>query len=370
MRTLSVTQVRSLARMLPGPLAVYTSKEARFEVYKAKDILNPFWRDPTVKTLLLGARSSYSRYGNRFPLDDYDKKAAIYLVRASYTHATEPSITTVEEWLSVRMAPGNGDPRGGGELEMYFHQGKPMDFWLQQRFFPKEGVGFWNYVVSSSRMCGIHPHVVSQPSRGRELVIELGPKHRYTAACFAIIHAQFLVDYPMSEFPYQYITAIIREDLKQKALRISKREENFWPTFTPAYEILGLKDRSEVKLNRSEYAYEYPSYWLDISQLLDLLRLLLSEGRLKKTSLKRYLRFSLEKREAMVNLGALLTAHGPIAGSEITGAELRELVDEEVEDVPELKITKTEDWNRGILRLLDAAETDFFEQNPPLRRYL
>jgi len=354
------SRVDSLIRQLPPPHARYCDRVGTiFEVYRVKSLGDHFWRDPLLKELLIKTRDSYRRYGVRTSLDQYDVKAAIYLVRVMY-HSEEMA-TRVEEWISVRVVPGNGNPLGAGELEIYFYEGKRMDYWVRKKLGCGQKV-FWSRVLSNSRMCGIRPFVSGASDKG-ETNYRLG--HKYTAVCNAIISTQFIIDTNYL-FP-GVITGILRDDLHEKGLRVSFGSEEAIPTFTKAHEFLGIP-QDAVKLNRGTYAYEFPSYWLDVAQLINLLERLQREDRISEEGLEYYLRGSLPSN--LNNLGALLTVAGTIHASKMTGEELRALVDEHVQEKPSLRITYTREWFESYLRVLQVAGVDMFDQNPELLNFL
>ncbi|MBI2624593.1 hypothetical protein HYW67_03880 [Candidatus Parcubacteria bacterium] len=361
MEAFSVNRIQALLPKLPPPVATYAIPGVVFETYRAKGF-SAYWHDPALRTLVLWARDSYSRYGIRSALDQYDAKAAIYLVRAQYPSASDRH-DSVGEWLSIRMIPGGGDPIGVGELELYWYQGRRLDAWLQASVRQPAG-SFWDSIVSSSRMCGIHPY-----TREAELSSG-GSKHRYTAASFALIHAQFVLDYPPEVFPFEYVTAIIRSELVERGLTLWKDGEARGPVFLPAHRLLGLSDKSGITLCRSAYAYEFPRYWLDMPKLIRLLEGLVCDGRLSETTIQHYIEASLRSEEGERQLGRLLMVEGPIAGAALTGAELRGLVDAQVADIPELKITPAAEWHRGIVRMAEAAGLDLVRDHPQLQQFL
>ena len=333
-------EIRAVLPNLPSPLAHYRMANAVFEIYCVKEMFNPFWRDPVLKNLFLSARNSYSVYGVRPSLDQYDEKAAIYLVRVIYPYVRTPK-HLVEEWLSIRMVPGDGHPLGGGELEIFFYDGKPISFWVKERF-SSDGDDFWQYIGSSSRMCGIHPYFQSA-AHEEELGGTLSEKHKYTNICFALIHLQFLLDYPPQKFPYRYITAIIRDELMEKGLSFRKNGLRYGPTFTPAFQFLKLSGRKELRLDRNVYAYAFPLYWFDRNQLLVLLNDLVQFGKLPPDVLD------------LRALGNILTIDGPIPRSTLTGADFRKLVDERVDTVPDLKITSAKAWYTSLQAMLKSV---------------
>ncbi|MCH7883283.1 hypothetical protein IIA95_02630 [Patescibacteria group bacterium] len=359
--------IHSITQQLPKPDAVYRSQgkdPVVFEVYKAKGFESRFWRDPFLRELLLRTRGSYRKYGAREPIDQYDSKASIYLVRAMYP--SDDGIKIIEEWLSSRLVPGIGNPQGAGELDIYFYQERPMDYWVREHLGCRN-VSFWNYVLSSSRMCGIHPFVAG--SNG-EQTVNYRLKHKYTAACNAIIRAQFLINNAY-QFPYKVVTAIIREDLHEKGLLVEVEGKKFMPLYTKAHDFLGIVDPHAIKLNRSVYAYEFPSYWLDVSRLVSLLECLQKEGKLSEEALGYYLKGeSIPFDFNPSNLGLLLAVDGKIHASTMTGNELRGLVDKYVQEKPILRITDAKKWFGSYLRVLDVMEIDIFTQNPELAKFL
>ncbi|MBI3305343.1 hypothetical protein HYZ80_03435 [Candidatus Parcubacteria bacterium] len=342
---------------LPQPVARYRTGEAEFEIYRARSWYSR-WHDPVLEQIVLLARDAYRLYGKRPTLDSYDEKAAIYLVRATYPWSAEPR-ETAQEWLCIRLVPGSGQPLGVGEPEIYFSGGRSFDQWLQERLVVA-GESFWKYVVSSSRMCAVRPYLEATGQ-------ELGSRNRYTAISFSLIHAQFLLDYPLALHPYRCITAIIRPELIAKSLTVRKDGREFRPTFCPARKFFGLSSAAEISLDRSVYTYRFPSYWLDVPQLTTCLEELLAKGDLSRQSLEHYVGAEWGTAISWQRLGDLLLVDGQIFGSRMTGSDLRAIIDARVRDVPELNVTPTPDWNRGILSVLEAAGVDIFAQHPALR---
>ncbi len=359
---ISLTHVRSLIKELPSPVGSYKSKGTKFNLFLAKKMSDPFWMDPILKSLVIEARKSYFRYGIRAELDQYDPKSAIYLVQVLY----DIDGTEVQEWFSCRITPGEGEPDGAGELDTYTLNGKTIDEVMRGALGENKKV-FWHHILSSSRMCGIDPFTtVPQGIRNR---IELPRRHRFTAECFAIMHAQLLLDNPELAKQYTHITSMIRSELVEKGLGIAHGERTYRPLFVPAYSFLKLSGPKDIQLKREIYAYEFPAYWLDISQLLTLLSKLISEKILSKKDLKHYLGISYDSKFAPPRFGRLLTVNGPIGNSTLTGEELRKLVNTEVEDRPELKITPIRDWNKSMIEMTQAVETDMLKQHPSLIQF-
>jgi hypothetical protein len=320
--------MKKLSTSLPLPIATYKGLGAIFKVYRAKDLHKTKWNNTALKKLVLECRGSYSRYGNRPLLDAYDTKAAIYLVRATYKAKDVKS--EASEWLSIRMVPGDGKLHGVGEPEIYQHKGKSMDHWIAKKIMAKD---LWSNVASSSRMCGIAPFK--------------GASHRYTGICFALIHKQFLIDYPLEKFPYRHITAIIRPDFYKRGLGYTFGKKRLYPKFIPAYKFLDV-DRNEVRVKRDIYSYEFPMYWLNQKKLLQLINNLQRKNH--KPAIKKL-------EPAMLNKFAIKNAEPiTIADISITPQKMRSLIDKFVPDVPELKITEATVWYKSMDRLINAGK--------------
>jgi hypothetical protein len=331
--------LKSILANLPAPLAAFAATGVGFEVYRARALGRGPWENETVRNALTLARSSYYRYGRRPLFDPYDGKAAIYLVRAQYA---VPQISDVcEEWLSIRMVPGDGKPLGVGEPEMFLSGGKPVHALMKKKIGAR---GFWNHVASSSRMCGIHPYRAGP--RGNISYLSEA-KHRFTPVSFALAHAQFRSDYPVSRYPYRYITATLRPDFQVKGLGYRVGGRSVHMTFTPAYRFLGSSKR-ELHADRWIYSYAFPLYWMDLPGLRKFVnRLRKNAGKPPVSALRATMFSHLESRiERPIS----------IAGVWLLPSAARAIIDNQVVDSPELKITKAGDWYAGIDKLLAAAK--------------
>ncbi len=346
-----VNEIRSMERDLPKPSSVYYGSGSYFYVYKAKDWKSKKWTDPFLRQILLYSRKTYLRYGDRELLDKYDSKASIYLVRASYWVEG----VYIHEWLSIRMVPGHLRPQGGGELEIYSYNSQRLDLYMKKR--NGRGRDFWKDVISSSRMCGISPYIKDNSEQFD--YPKLSRAHKHTAICFAIIHEEFRLEYVL---PYSCITAIIRNDLAQQVLTVNQSCLRVCHKFTPAHHYLNFQDGKDIKLDRGVYSYRFPIYWFNVRQLFTTLRLLLKTGKLSEKSIMHYLKTGrgfaeivANRGEELARLGDLLSVEGKIKFSDMYGKTLRRIIDQYVEDGPELKITGANDWNASIAKMIELS---------------
>ena len=320
--------IEPLSAKLPEPTARYAARGVEFDVYRAKDLYRNRWNSKVLKKIALLCRGSYSRYGKRPLLDAYDKKAAIYLVRAKYfSNIRNPESGTrdpIYEWLSIRMVPGDGRPQGVHEPEIFEHNGKTADHWMKKKIGSKD---FWRRVAGSQRMCGIHPYLWKKGRKEVEFLKD--PGHKFTPLCFALMHAQFVRDYPLDKFPYHYITALIRPDYYKKGLIYRARGKNFRPIFTDGHTFLGIP-RGGLRVKRDVFSYRFPLYWFDAKKLLAAVNnLRKKEHKPPLESLESQMFYNIKK-------------------------EMRAIMDH-LPDAPGLKITPAGRWYRGMEAVLKAA---------------
>ncbi len=353
----------SIPTNLPAPESTYATKDAIFRVYRAKGLYSSEWRHSAFFKLVSIARTSYHRYGPRELFDKYDEKAAIYLVHTTYSKG-DNNQELVNEWLSVRMVPGDGSFKGVGEPELYVYNKTPVTELIRKRMGYSK-TQFWKHIISDSRMCGIHPYAV----RNNKVIKHHTEKHAYTAESMALMQIQFMVDYPPQTIPYQFVTAIIKPQIRDKVIALQKGDVRAKPNFISAHKTLALP-KGEVGVKRGIYSYRFPSYWLNMDELKSLLRRLLNKKHITQKTLQHYLDTdSLDIKEADIRIGRMLTVKGQLAGSNLTGAKLRSYVDMHVSDIPELQIIPIKTWRKGFFRLLHKAQIDIFSIHPELKSY-
>ncbi|MEI6057440.1 MAG: hypothetical protein WCQ60_00530 [bacterium] len=354
---------------LPIADSVYVKDDVTFEVYRAKDMYHKEWRHPSFHTIVSLARTSYRRYGPRDLFDKYDDKAVIYLVRARYPrgHVLGTDAELVNEWLSVRMVPGDGDFEGVGELELYtFNKVPIVDIFCKKNKFSKNN--FWHHVISDSRMCGIHPYTVGNDKVVASLPTE---RHKYTPECMALMQAQFMVDFPPQTTSFTYVSAIVRPEIRDKVITLRKGAHHITPNFISAHTTLGLTNDAKVVVERNAYTYQFPRYWLHMEELKTLIRRLLLEKKLTEKTLQHYLgEHDIDSLDGELALAKILVAEGTLVDAVLSGEGLRALVDKEVSDVPELQIIPIDSWRSGFLHILVNAGVDVFKVHPELKRFM
>lgn len=367
---LTPQEIRSLCCNLSAPVSVWTNGTASFEVYKAKSLYNEEWLNQTLYKLVLDARSSYDRWGGDLFFPDVDdSKAVVYLVRASYPLMLEGHSEgcEVEEWFTFRFIPGNGEPFGIRDLSLFTCDGKPIIDVIQEVLFKGEGACL-DFLANSSRLGSIAPYFRLKEDEDRYSV-KLPGKHRYTAVSLGLMNRQFLQEVYEARIPFRYIVGIIRDELIVKALSVRFNGICYAPAFTPAFEALGLQNDQAIKLDRHAFsmqAYQFPSYFFEVDQLIAALRSAIEAGSLSDETIKYY--FQTERTFGEItekdmfttkdlrSLGKLLTTKGRIKESGMTGEQLRIIIDREVGDGPGLKITTVEARTRSISDLFHAAQ--------------
>jgi len=364
---MSDENIRQLTKQLPEPISTCIIGEALFDLYKAKDLYSEDWNDPALYEFLLEARKSYYVYDTGRPIfDEYEPKSAVYLVRAIYPLSVSGTDHLVEEWLSYRFIPYEGNPLGAGEMDLFLYKRKRVDYWLPKLLF-KGYRDFLKHTITGSRMCGIHPYF--QIGEGEfDSGFKLPQKHRYTALCHALMHDQFWNECEDSGLVFKYFSIIVPDEIVRKMLSIEVDGRKVSVELTPAYKALGARGPEDVKLDRYTqdlFAYRFPTYFLNLRQLANVLKRLVAEGRLSDSTIQHYMNADMTLdallesgkplRTLLGGAGNMLTENGRLRGSTLTGSELRKIADIEVDDDPELKITEVKVWVESIKQVLSFA---------------
>ena len=342
---------------LPEPEGIYWINSAKFEVFKVKDLYSGFTDNELTRILKL-SRGAYLVYGHRPEIDQYDQKAAIYLVRVSYTAKIEDNEYLEEEWISLRFVPGSGNPYGTGDLELFAYDNTPLSK-IFHRKFSSEYPKYMDSVISSSRLCGIVP-VTKSALPGMAINQS---RHSHTGVCFALINKHFWQDCVAKNIPYRFLAGIIYERVIQKSLTVAAGNVNYAPAFTHAHIFLGLN--SKVKVNREKYphyVYKYPGYFLDMNQVVETVRQLLLNGILTISSLQYYLgilsveELSAKNKSVISGMGKMLWGKGKLYRAHITREELRNVINENVQDGPSLFITDVGERIISVNQMLNALK--------------
>jgi hypothetical protein len=338
--------------------------DVRFEVYRAKRLLEYEWENDVLLQLLVEARASYYRYGEIPPLDEQDKKSAIYLVRFIYPFACgdASSAVEIEEWHSTRVVPAMGVPDGLKDFELFVCQSKPAHAAVAQ-VLRAASVHDLDSVVGSSRTCAIPPIVSGDQDGCVGAALKL--QQRCTPLALAMVHHYFWKDSVEGHFSCSYMASIAVPKFIATGFTATIKDKQFTPDFIPAHLFLGVS-AAEVRLDREvlgRYVYRFPAYFLNIRELLALLGTLAETQRLPLAILEKHLGTKVDLNamqskvifENVKRLGSLLTTRGNIAGTSMTGEELRTLIDKEVHDGPMLHLTAFPLWVESVNRMLDAA---------------
>lgn len=332
----------TLTKHLPIPNSVWKINNIIFKIYKVKDLFDPQWLNETLYKLLLHARSSYYIYGDRPPLDEYDAKSASYLIQTTYQ--------SIEEWLSVRITPYHGTPINESDLAYFLYNGHKIDYYLQENFFTPQKT-YLDYTVAIDRICAIRPYCIASNYKKSDAIIPL--KQKFAGISYALIIKQSLKDY-LEEKPYLYATTILNNKMRKKSLTVEWRGIKLPIKFSPAYKLLGFKNSRPISLNRlthNKIIYKFPSYFLNLMDLMKLMKKLNNKKILPNRVIKNYINERLLTEttrlgeiplEKFHKIGKLLSVNGKINGSDITGEELRRLIDQEVSDNHELELKITE----------------------------
>lgn len=341
--------LRALAREAPKPEAMYAAKGADIDVYCAKRMYHPTWKNPVLFRLVIDARGSYYRYGDYPPLDSYDRKSAVYLARVRYNSARG---MPTEEWLSLRFIPWRGTPYGFEDLKLAAYKGKTIDHWVQKKFPRRDGA---HALVSISRVCGVQPF----PARaGDDASGARAARMRYTAHAFAAMNNEFFNTRALAEDDCAHVTTLMHPALVARLLGISGKDRPGL-RFINAHRTLGLG--GPISLARDGYARTYcerfPQYFLDIRKLIGVLRRAVRAGDISHATLAHYmgpdvapealLRYDGVHISALRGIGAMLGSAGGLHQAAIDGEALRARM-RGVPDGPALYMMERGGWGKSV----------------------
>lgn len=364
---LALDEIRSLLNSLPEPcerINFGKHKQINFDIYLVKKMHNRRWRNRVLLKLLLQARRSFNVYSELPPLDSYDLKSQIYLVRIRYNAEIGSTRYPIEEWVSTRFIPYDGEPQKFRDIEMFEYSGQKIDYWIKKRLLDIEKLD-WSSVFSASGLCGIEPFLASGNNAVQEnsAIKDL----RYTSLAFALIVKQFVKDCGNSPPPYLMVQ--VPEEFVQKVLTFRVQNQAFQPNFTLVSDLLMIKEADQVRLCRDNLLiYNRPLYFLNRKALLQLLKDLIVRRILTIKTFEHYMgnpalvsKFLNNEKIAapdFAKLGKIFTADGQIYGAKITGAKLRNIL-KKVPDGPKLRIMKMRDFILSLEEMIDAATTPF-----------
>lgn len=366
--------------LLYKPEKVEYTSDARFEIYKAKDLYTSNWKDPVLTRMLVEARKTYKEYyGEELPLiDKYDSKSAVYFVQADYQLGKEQ--IPVREWSSLRFVPIAGNPYSNEDFDFVVYRDsngkkKPIMSAVQDRLgLSKQEAE--ETIMTHSRICAIRP--VALYAKDQDKLNKYwenngriqGNKH--SALSFALMNKQFFEDYcdsNESNINIRYFTSQMHSKLTDNILSYPPFTGETILPFTPAYDTLNLPHPSSVFINRNSkkvYAYDYPAYFLNLEIMQKTLKDLISRDVLSRDIVEQYLPEEVTYEQAIIEkkpkmkyfrrLGNLLTIKGKIKGARITGEELRAIFDISVPDGPVWRLMEVENWKKGTKLMIEKAK--------------
>lgn len=362
------TFLRGANLTLPSPAREYQFGDARFFVYKVKDKSERNFPQKELHTLLLEARKTYLRYGDVALTDSYDEKSSIYLTRIVYHYQVDNVSIPLEEWVSVRFVPASGDPISTEDLDACVYNNRPLSESLHKMLLSDKPEPL-KHLVTISRICRIVPRVpVDNVFFSGNF---LPQKNKYTALAFTAMNEVFLEESKNRGEEYHYFTALAKPELFEKVLHFQTNTTKVYFPFSPASEILQLKNDERLRIHRSLLSYRHPGYFLHLEEMIALLEKLIELGRLTENSWQHYFQTKMcfaefrQKHEEspyheflpfIQGLSKLLLTPGWIEGSRMHGTELRSLVDLCVSDAVQLYIAPASKWKQGI----SAISQEFF----------
>lgn len=379
---LSTSDIRELASHTPPPVHIERIGNIVFALYRAKRLHDHAWEHPVLRRLVVEARKTYKVYGDDIPeINTYDLKSAIYLVRVTYLMHAEKYSFPVEEWSSMRFVPAMGEPLRTEDLDFFVYAKKrektPVINIMSECFTFFRGKSeeeILSMIATQSRLCAIRPYALKKSDE--EIFFTyikktaVARKNHYVPICFALMNRQFLDDCQKEDEPIKLLTSQIHTYLSDTVLSLSLPSGTQKLPFTNAHTYIDGVNPHAIRIDREKpgvYAYQYPGYFLNVHDLARTFKELLSEKFISREALSPYLVSGVEFGAMFYHphikhfqkMGTLLTMKGKIDGSNITGEQLRKILNHRVSDGPTWRLLDIQIWRQGVTDFLSVAQKHF-----------
>lgn len=372
---------KSMLRDLPPADLVHQRENYKLDVYMAKSLDESWWQSPELQRLVIETRKSYRTYGDDIPLlDVYDPKSAIFLVRSEMRLPSTDGINRFQhDWFSLRFVPAFGSPTSNEDLDFLVCQERgspqqPILDAMRDRLDSLSGLSdsqALDVIAAQSRLCKIPPFQILSDyeniENGNIQVSSVVGKNFNIGLAFALMSKQFEVENSRRGTPIEIFTCQMHQEVSNSILTATGKDGGKMRLpFTQAWEALCLGDPGEVFIDRknpSVYAYQYPGYFLNLDSLAESLTNLVETGILSKGVLENYI---LKPRSGSLEqvldhpritdfrkLGKMLTySSKKIPGTNLSSTQLKDFLDQGVQDGPILRIMNRAEWNRGVDSML------------------
>lgn len=257
----------------------------RIELYIAKDFEESEFRHPLLSQIVQEARKSYwASYGETIPLlDKYDRKSSVFFTLTTFLE--EHSERELEEILSLRFTPVQGDPIGNYDVDLYHFKGQPekklIEELLEVLSLPSlSSAHFHQRLFSISRLCAVRPHAIKN---GKQF-----PRNSFTAESFALMTKYFSEEFLRHHADQLYLTTQMKPKMEEKLRTesfVDKRLQLMQSLFPlHLYGSVAIHRQSHEK-----YVYQYPGYFMDVEQLTKELHMLMDQGKLMTEHISSYI---------------------------------------------------------------------------------
>jgi uncharacterized protein YbaA (DUF1428 family) len=234
----------------------------------------------------------------------------------------------------------------------------------------KNNEELFSYIFAHSRFCSTHAYGGSTSHKKAIKKIE---KHsfehsvyNYAGIAYALMNRMFIEQMEKEGIEIKFMTSQLNSIMTDVILSFSRGNTRTVLPFEKAHVKLDIDHPSKLFIdrNRALYALSCPGYFLDIRDILKLFQRLHEEGKLDKELLREYFPGDRSLETIMKNphirdfrfLGKLFTHNGSIIGSSITGQELRDIINKEVQDAPTLYLMHIDEWKKGIDDMISFAK--------------
>jgi hypothetical protein len=375
-------QLRSINLYLPSPIYQDTIQGSQYTVYKAKDVGKLEWNNEILKRLVFECRKRFKSYysDDITLLDKDDQRSSVYITHVSYQVSSGDESVRIEKWYSLRFIFIGKNPHVLKEdLDFYINKSRiykfsSMDLIKEKLYKSSE----WQNVsdeelrkrfITISRFCSTNTYT-SLKDRN-----DLFNKHYnnikkklHGGISLTLMNLVFLDELKRINPPIELFIAQMHKHLTDTVLSYPSYTGKLKLPLETGYKFLKVDNLCIDRERHGNYIYSYPGYFLNNDDLMKALKVLIKEKKLSKSTIERYLNSSFDeiKKQPKIynfhNFGRLLTKKGKIRNESITGEQLRDFLNKNVKDGPQLRLVKTKDWKKGLEDFIKAVQ-NYSEQD-------
>src|SRR3989344_422993 len=320
---------------------------ADWSIYLAKDFFKSKWYSKELKQAVILCRQNFRRYGDVPELDAYDKKSQVWLTRVKYQ---DREGAQKEEWFSLRYISVVGTPEFSDDFKIGLATGINYSDLIIDKIYHGKKAGL-KKVFTISRICAYNPDDAGGIN-----------KFNFTQLATALTLEATIKKNRWSHDKAVYLTGMFNQHLFKHLVCFKQSRKPTVLAWPLAYKTLNLDNNLFHNLRVGELGHKLPNYFLDLEELVSFIDKLLKRKKISIKTLKFFLGKNFDsanltrqlrlKRKKIVfgltKLGSMFVYKGKLPEAELTGEELRQMIDKEVSHAIVLTLVAAKELTKNI----------------------